>query len=277
MDAEKDSDAAFDGRVDQVLREVGERGKPIVAESVPPETKVKRPVRAQAAPAPTREPAAVPAPPLEPEPIPEPSPSPSLSAEPKVTPTTLTTPDHTLTPAVQHLHHSTYTTPNLAQSCGRGVHGEIAGSSLAEVAVFMRDQQQMHMERDAKLEVRLESQLQQSEQQRREAEAKLERFHAEAVELRVRAAEGAARNSKVEARNSKVELLQYRLGALYDAKLLEDEELSTIEDKVADAIGAESDEEDDKWELVMKMIKLSEGIPSEKMFARQLKRKFVHA
>ena len=43
-DAEKDDNAAFERRVDQVLREVGERGRPIVAESVPPQTRVKRPV-----------------------------------------------------------------------------------------------------------------------------------------------------------------------------------------------------------------------------------------
>ena len=43
-DAEKDDNAAFERRVDQVLREVGERGRPIVAESVPPQTRVKRPL-----------------------------------------------------------------------------------------------------------------------------------------------------------------------------------------------------------------------------------------
>ena len=43
-DAEKDDNAAFERRVDQVLREVGERGRPIVAESVPPQARVKRPL-----------------------------------------------------------------------------------------------------------------------------------------------------------------------------------------------------------------------------------------
>ena len=35
-DAENDDDAAFERRLDAVVREVGERGKLIVAESVPP-------------------------------------------------------------------------------------------------------------------------------------------------------------------------------------------------------------------------------------------------
>ena len=35
-DAENDDDAAFERRLDAVVREVGERGKLIVAEAVPP-------------------------------------------------------------------------------------------------------------------------------------------------------------------------------------------------------------------------------------------------
>eukprot|EP01047_Picozoa_sp_COSAG01_P081515 COSAG01_NODE_16283_length_1251_cov_1.066840_2_plen_74_part_00 len=71
--------------------------------------------------------------------------------------------------------------------------------------------------------------------------------------------------------------LQLRFEALGEAKLLEDEELSAIEDKVADAIGAAATEDgaDGAWECVMQMVRLSEGIASEKTFARQLRRKFV--
>ena len=56
-----------------------------------------------------------------------------------------------------------------------------------------------------------------------------------------------------------------------------DEELSTIEDKVADAIDAAGvdDGVDSAWGCVVQMIRLSEGIASEKMFARQLRRKFL--
>ena len=64
---------------------------------------------------------------------------------------------------------------------------------------------------------------------------------------------------------------------LSDSKLLEDEELAAIEDKVADAIGVAGVEDgaDSAWDCVMQMIRLSEGIGSEKMFARQLRRKFL--
>ena len=102
-----------------------------------------------------------------------------------------------------------------------------------------------------------------AERQRQEMEAKVERAEAEAAQASARAA-----------RVCKVASLQVRLEALCDAKLLEDDELSTIEDQLADAIGA-AETEDSTWEGVMQMIKLSEGIASEKMFARQLRRKFV--
>ena len=64
---------------------------------------------------------------------------------------------------------------------------------------------------------------------------------------------------------------------LSDSKLLEDEELAAIEDKVADAIGVAGVEDgaESAWDCVMQMIRLSEGIGSEKMFARQLRRKFL--
>ena len=67
------------------------------------------------------------------------------------------------------------------------------------------------------------------------------------------------------------------LRKLLASAALEDEELSTIEDQVADAIGAAPTEEgpDRTWDCVMQMIRLSEGIVSEKMFARQLRRKFL--
>ena len=62
-DAENDDDAAFERRMASVVREVGERGKLIVAEPVPPvraPTPAPAPEPARAlAPAPTRTPAVV--------------------------------------------------------------------------------------------------------------------------------------------------------------------------------------------------------------------------
>ena len=50
-----------------------------------------------------------------------------------------------------------------------------------------------------------------------------------------------------------------------------------LEDKVADAIGVVDTEDgaDSVRDCVVQMIRLSEGIASEKMFARQLRCKFL--
>ena len=89
--------------------------------------------------------------------------------------------------------------------------------------------------------------------------------------------ESLRRETQLQARVDKVTTLQLRLEALSESKLLEDEELSTMEDKVADAIGAAPTEDgaDGAWDCVMQMVRLSEGTVSEKMFARQLRRKFL--
>ena len=52
--AEKDDDAAFERRVDGVVREIGERGKVLVPESVPPlsDSTPARPAAPTPAPAP---------------------------------------------------------------------------------------------------------------------------------------------------------------------------------------------------------------------------------
>ena len=80
-----------------------------------------------------------------------------------------------------------------------------------------------------------------------------------------------------QSRIDKLTALQLRLEVLSDSKLLEDEELAATEDKVADAIGVAGvdDGAEKAWDCVMQMIRLSEGIASEKMFARQLRRKFL--
>ena len=122
------------------------------------------------------------------------------------------------------------------------------------------------VERDTKLEAQRKEFEAQLEAQRKNLEAKCE---AKLDSLR--------RETQVQARTDKVTTLQLRLEVLSESKLLEDKELSTIEDKVADAIGATptDDGADRAWDCVMQMVRLSEGIASEKMFARQLRRKFL--
>ena len=82
---------------------------------------------------------------------------------------------------------------------------------------------------------------------------------------------------QTQARTDKVTALQRRLEVLSDSKLLEDDELFAIEDRVADTIRAAclEDGADGAWDCVMQMVRLSEGIASEKMFARQLRRNFL--
>jgi hypothetical protein len=115
---------------------------------------------------------------------------------------------------------------------------------------------------DTKLDAQRQAYETKLEAQRKDLEGK---FEAHRVET-----QGQARTNKVTA-------LQLRFEALSESKLLEDEELSTIEDKVADAVGAVATEDgaDGAWECVMHMVRLSEGIASEKTFARQLRRKFL--
>ena len=216
-DAEKDDNVAFEHRVDQVLREVGERGRPMVAESVPPQTSVKRPVGPSVT-------AAAQSPPPAPTPAiahkPEPSrsqlatPSPVVS-EPKALAagtarqtTASTGAEQAFTsPTVPHRHE-------MSSSEAGQVYGEVGrrgstGSSLTEMISFMKELQRMQMEREtetkgerAELEARLEAKRQQCEDLRLEAE-------------RAKHQEELQRQTAVQ-----VSMLQSRLAALHNAKLL---------------------------------------------------------
>ena len=125
----------------------------------------------------------------------------------------------------------------------------------------------------------LKAQHRQNEAHREAHEAKLEVQRQQIEALRHSQETAALRHSHEtdDSRRGRVAAFQARLEALCNAKLLEDDELCAIEDKVADAIGAAhtDDGDDGAWACVMQMIQLSEGIVSEKMFSRQLRRKFV--
>ena len=129
--------------------------------------------------------------------------------------------------------------------------------------------------------------------------AETERLREEAVESRVRAvqaesdakvatavadaatqvAQAEAKRMHAEASTGKVSALQLRLESLHVAELLDEDTLFAIEDKIADAIQeAEAGSDgasDDARGCVAQMVALSEGIVSDKMFSRQLKRKFA--
>ena len=134
------------------------------------------------------------------------------------------------------------------------------------------------------------------------AEARLQAVQAESeAKVRTAAAEAAAQAARVEAATaaaaaeikrmrdadgaSKIAALQMRLEALHAAELLKEDELFSIEDKLADVIGtsaavgeAEGGATDGavrRREEAAEMVLLSEGIASDKMLARQLRRKFA--
>eukprot|EP01043_Picozoa_sp_COSAG02_P000752 COSAG02_NODE_14_length_56855_cov_512.793661_33_plen_369_part_00 len=349
-DAENDDEAAFERRVDSVTREIGERGKLNVSESVPP-------VR-EAAPTPAPAPARSVAPAVSLAPSRAPAPAPALSS------TTVAASDpSSLFPTstlVSQPRGTAAITPNVAssvqnqqptaqQQVSSSAHAALSGTgaSLMEVSAFMTEQlkaqvveQRAHdneqhaemlrllVEREAKLEAKLEAkhaaQRKELEAQRQSYETKLEaqrkeleaqrqayetKLEVQRKELEVQRqncekrldtkldAQRQAYETKLEAqrkdlegkseehrdemwgqaRTHKVTALQLRFEALSESKLLEDEELSAIEDKVADAVGAAATEDgvDGAWECVMHMVRLSEGISSEKTFARQLRRKFL--
>lgn len=118
----------------------------------------------------------------------------------------------------------------------------------------------MQMEREDKLEAKLDAQRRESERQRLEIE-RLCKPH-------------MARDNISE---EQLRTLQLRLEALHEARLLTDEELESLEDKVVDCIevlpAAFATEQ--RVEMVMKMILIVETVASDKMLARQLRRKFV--
>ena len=314
-DAENDDEAAFERRVDSVTREIGERGKLNVPESVPP----VRETAPTPAPAPARAvaPAVALAPSLAPAPAPalssttgaatapSPSPTSALVSQPRGTVATMPN----IASSVQEQQ------PTAPQQVSSSAHVAASGmgASLMEVSAFMTEQlkaqvveQRAHdneqhaemirllVERETQaraekveLEAKLEAQRKESEAQRQAYETTLEtklEAQRQAYETKLEAqrkdlegmSEAHRRETQGQAR-TKVTALQLRFEALGEAKLLEDEELSVIEDKVADAIGAAATEDgaDGAWECVMQMVRLSEGIASEKTFARQLRRKFV--
>ncbi len=295
-DAENDDDAAFERRVDSVTREIGERGKLNVPESVPPVRET----------APTPAPAPAPAPAVAPISTRIPAPASArlsttgAAASPSLSPASVLVSSQqpgtvAFTPnVVSSVDQQPIAVQELNSSASFAASG--TGASLMEVSAFMTEQlkaqvveQRAHdseqhaemmrllLERDAKLEAQRQEFETKLEAQRKESESKLE-AQRQVYETKLETvSQTRMREMQVQARTDKATTLQLRLEVLSESKLLEDEELSTIEDEIADALGAAptDDGADRAWECVMQMVRLSEGIGSEKMFARQLRRKFL--
>jgi hypothetical protein len=112
-----------------------------------------------------------------------------------------------------------------------------------------------------------------AERQRHEKETKLDEQHRETQQVR----EVASAMSCVS--EAQLELLQTRLDALHQAKLLSDDEIGALEDCIADYIDCRSSLSPAAAEIgvaaekVKKMVGLSEGMGKDGMLARQLRRK----
>jgi hypothetical protein len=171
----------------------------------------------------------------------------------------------------------------------------VGGSALMEVSAIVTEHLNKQREHDEKLwhefEAKLQEQRQETERQRQEAERLREdAFQSKLREQALRQTEqqrqeiqqvrevASARSCVSE---SQLELLQTRLDALHQAKLLTDDEIAALEDCVADYIDCRSSlnpvaaEIGAAAEKVKKMVGLSEGIGKDGMLARQLRRKLA--
>ena len=299
-EAEKDDDAAFERRLDSVVREIGDRGKLMIPEAVTP---FREPTPAPA-PAPTPSPAPAPAPALAlalaPAPAPAPVRAPAAVATPStVQPTAPSVDTRHFTPAVQQQPASaggTYplaTQPSSASTGGVGATG-----SFETMAAFLNRQQDklvelLREERDEAnkqrhaLELKLEEQRRESEakaeqqrqelnRQRQQSEATAEQLRHEIEQLQ---AEAAARPPLAldAIDEDQLAALQSRLQSMHGAKLLTDDELFSLEDAIVDCIevmptaGASASE----VERVSRMLVVASKVPSDGTLARQLRRKLL--
>ncbi len=125
------------------------------------------------------------------------------------------------------------------------------------------------------METKLDEQRRETQQVRHEMETKLDEQRQETCKQQVR--EVASAMSCVS--ETQMELLQTRLDALHQAKLLSDDEIGALEDCIADYIDCRSSLSPAAAEIgvaaekVKKMVGLSEGMVKDGMLARQLRRK----
>jgi hypothetical protein len=261
-DAEKDDDASFQRRLDSVVREIGDRGKVQVSEAVPP-------AAAAAVAAASRAPAPAPAPAASPKAA---SPAAILAPAPTLAPTLSSIdPDGALAPTrdpsyTSSLPQHEMSRPPPATAAGRG--SEALAGSLEAMAALLERQHDV-------IEARMEKQREQTKAERAEMEAKLE---SKLAEQKVLMETHIAMSCVSE---GQLELLQTRLDALHQAKLLTDDELAALEDCVADYIDCCSSLNPAAVEIgvvaekVKKMVGLSERVGKDGTLARQLRRKFV--
>ena len=143
-----------------------------------------------------------------------------------------------------------------------------SGGSFEEMTSFLNEQQD-------KFVSLLREERETAERHRHEMETKLDEQRRETQQVR----EVASAMSCVS--EAQLELLQTRLDALHQAKLLTDDEVFKLEDCVAEFIECRSSltvaaaQMGAAAEQVKKLVGLSEGVAKDGMLARQLRRKFA--
>ena len=245
-DAEKDNDAAFERRLDSVVREIGERGKLMLPEAVTPLQK----------------------------PTPAPAPSgrvqtqaPALSPSPSPTPTRAAAPATALPPAavsadtqLESTSPSLLSSRPLAQPPTGVQHGHLEGGAVMDVSTFLDlvDRMQAKAEKEkSELRAEMEAKIEQQREERKTMDAKTC-----VSEIQLQA-------------------LQERFDALHQAKLLTDTEVAQLEDQVADFIECRSSptvtlvEISTVAEGIRKLVGVCEGMSKDGTLARQLRRKFL--
>lgn len=250
-----DDDTAFGRRIDGACREIGERGKYVIQEAVPPaHTPIEKPPSV----APAPEPIAT----ISHAPMPHPAPAPApRPTEPR--PAVAATPPRSAMVGTSEQLPSPNLHPIESLESARVGSGGMCGS-LAELTLFLSEQQRMQLEREDKLEAKLEA-------QRREAQAEVERHRQEIEQLcKPRLARDAISDEQLEE-------VQSRLETLHEARLLTDEELESLEDMVVDCIEVlpQALVTERGVEKVIKMILITQKVANDKTLARQLRRKFV--
>jgi hypothetical protein len=311
-DAEKDDEATFERRVDGVVREIGERGKVVVPEAVPPLSK-----SASARPTPAPTPALAPAP----APAPAPTLAPAQALGPAPAATATATRSLANGPATSRASSTSSVTPTLvaqqagsqpippsplapeeqqpmgSNQLGGGVQFNATsgtGINLMDVSAFMTEQLRAQMTeqrahdnaQQAKLEARLQQMEAKIERQRKETEVQRQEYEAK-LEARRQEMEAKLEGQRQEMEAKKcvsdaqLEGLQERFDALHQAKLLTDDEIFVLEDILADFIECRSSvtvapgEMNAAADTVRKLVGMCEGVSKDGMFARQLRRKFL--
>ena len=241
-DAKEDDDAAFESRANPMLREIGDRCKVVAVEA-----------RQQ---------------PHEPTPAPSPAPTRQVAQAqtPGVgAPRSSTSSSHSHQQGEKTAAKGSRAVTTVQQLMPSTASSTTSGS-FAEMAAFIREERALR------------------ESQRQEWEAKLEaQRQAYETKLEAQRQETERQDAKMKmcVSNAQLEGLQERFDALHQAKLLTDDEVLVLENKIADFIDRRSSamvapaDIGVVAESVRKLVGMCEGVSRDGMLARQLRQRYL--